>query len=68
MAVISQNYRLLPIIFNIREVKITESYHKFLRLTRIGDTMAVSLISEATTTPQHINKKKGGPFLTPPSL
>jgi hypothetical protein len=30
--------------------------------------MAVSLISEATTTPQHIEKKKAEPFLTPPSM
>jgi hypothetical protein len=28
--------RLLPIIFNIREVKITDSYHKLWGLTRIG--------------------------------
>jgi hypothetical protein len=27
---------VLPIIYNIRKVKITESYHKFLGLTRIG--------------------------------
>ena len=32
----------LPIIYNITEVKITESYHKFLGLTRIRHCMAVS--------------------------
>jgi hypothetical protein len=37
-----QDSILLPIIFNISEVKITDSYHKFLGLTRIGDTMAES--------------------------
>jgi hypothetical protein len=35
---------LLPIIYEIRKVKIAGSYHKILGLTRIGDTMAVSLI------------------------
>jgi hypothetical protein len=31
----------LPNIFNIGEVKITDTYHKFLGLTRIGDNMAL---------------------------
>jgi hypothetical protein len=31
---------------------------------RSKDTMAVSLISEVTQTPQYIGKKKAGPLLT----
>jgi hypothetical protein len=34
--------RFLPIIISFEEVEITGSYHKFLGLTRIGDTMALS--------------------------
>jgi hypothetical protein len=36
--------KLLPIIYNIRKANITDSYHKFLGLTRSGDTMALSLV------------------------
>jgi hypothetical protein len=39
-----ENSKYLPIIFNISEVKIAKSYHKFLGLTRIGDNMALSCI------------------------
>jgi hypothetical protein len=37
--------RVLPIIFSIGGVKITDSYHKFLGLTRMRDTMALSEFS-----------------------
>ena len=35
------DHRFLPIISNIREVKIAESYHNVFGLTRIGDNMAL---------------------------
>jgi hypothetical protein len=34
----------LPITSNIGSIKITNSYHNIFRLTRIGDSMANSLI------------------------
>ncbi len=33
--------RYLPIIISFEEVEIADSYHKFLGLTRSGDTMAL---------------------------
>jgi len=39
---ITKNHSVLLIIISSEEVAITESYHKFLGLTRIGDNMAVS--------------------------
>jgi hypothetical protein len=39
-----ENSTYLPIIISFKEVEITDTYHKFLGLTRIGNTMAVSWI------------------------
>jgi hypothetical protein len=44
----------LPIIYNIRKVKITESYHKNLGLARIRDTMAYSSIPGGMGLPQYV--------------
>jgi hypothetical protein len=38
-----ENSTYLPIIISSEEVEITESYHNFFGLTRIGDTMALSM-------------------------
>jgi hypothetical protein len=37
----AENSNFLPIISNIGRIKITDSYHKFLGLTRIRDNMAL---------------------------
>ena len=37
----TENSTYLPIIFNMREVKIAGSYHSIFGLTRIGDSMAL---------------------------
>jgi hypothetical protein len=37
-------------------------------MVRVEDNVAVSLISEATKTLQHMDEKKAEPFLTLPSL
>jgi hypothetical protein len=55
---------LLPIIFSIHKAKIRGSYHNISIMVRSRDTMALSLISEVTQTPQYIGKKKAGPLLT----
>ena len=36
------DYEVLPIIYNIRKVKIIDAYHKFLGLARVEDSMALS--------------------------
>jgi hypothetical protein len=40
--ILNGHSRFLPIIISFEEVEITESYHKFLGLTRSGDNMALS--------------------------
>jgi hypothetical protein len=54
--------RYLPIIYKIRKVKITESYHKFLGLSRSGDNMANSMILKPMSQPQYMDilTKKAG--------
>jgi hypothetical protein len=61
--------RYLPIIYNIRKVKITESYHNIWGLTRIGDNMAISLIAGEMLHLQYVGRtSKKGRAISDPAL